>query len=173
MRRPDPRRQFHAQAPLERRLAVAEFKQERGEAVRPERLEVRRRQSPCRGWSLLRRHESGGSRSGGRRPVAANVRPTTFLGREGSAYVGFEASYRSDFSSNASPSIYTNIKGYSLANFRAGFRTDEGFDIFGWVRNAFDEEYFEQLALGPGNTGLIVGQPGDERTWGLTVKGEF
>lgn len=100
-------------------------------------------------------------------------RPTTFLGREGSAYVGFEASYRSDFSSNASPSIYTNIKGYSLANFRAGFRTDEGFDIFGWVRNAFDEEYFEQLALGPGNTGLIVGQPGDERTWGLTVKGEF
>jgi iron complex outermembrane receptor protein len=45
--------------------------------------------------------------------------------------------------------------------------------MFGWVSNAFDEEYFEQLALGPGNTGLIVGQPGDERTWGLTVKGEF
>lgn len=99
-------------------------------------------------------------------------RPVTFLGREGVGYIGVEASYRSDFSSNASPSIYTNIKGYSLANFRAGFRTDEGFDIFGWVRNAFDEEYFEQLALGPGNTGLIVGQPGDERTWGLTLKGE-
>lgn len=99
--------------------------------------------------------------------------PTTLLGREGQAYLGFEGSYRSEFSSNASPSAYTNIEGYALANVRFGFRTPEGFDIYGWVRNALDEEYFEQLAVGPGNTGLIVGQPGDPRTWGVTLRGEF
>jgi len=33
--------------------------------------------------------------------------------------------------------------------------------------------YFEQLAVPSGNTGLIVGQPGDPRTWGLTAKIEF
>lgn len=99
--------------------------------------------------------------------------PVKFLGRDGETYVGFEGSYRSGFSSNPSPSIYTNVKGYTLANFRAGFRTDDGLDVFAWVRNAFDEEYFEQLALGPSSTGLIVGQPGDPRTWGATLKVSF
>ncbi len=95
--------------------------------------------------------------------------PTKFLGKEGEVYLGYDGSYRSDFSSNASPSIYTNVDGYSLSNFRLGFRTESGLNIFGWVRNAFDEDYFEQLFVGPGNTGLIAGLPGDPRTWGGTV----
>jgi len=100
--------------------------------------------------------------------------PASLLGREGEVYLGFDGSYRSDFSSNASPSIYSWIDGYALSNFRAGFRTDDGaFNIYGWVRNAFDVEYFEQLTFGPGNTGLIVGQPGDPRTWGLTISTHF
>ncbi len=99
--------------------------------------------------------------------------PLKLIGQDGEAYIGFEANHRSGFSSNPSPSIYTNVKGYGLANFRAGFRTQDGFDIYGWVRNAFDEEYFEQLALGPSSTGLIVGQPGDPRTWGATLKVAF
>src|SRR3546814_6416533 len=81
--------------------------------------------------------------------------------------------YRSDWSSNPSPSAYTWIEGYSLSNFRAGFRTQNGLDIFGWVRNAFDRNYLEQLSVGPGNTGLITGLPGDPRTWGGTVKASF
>lgn len=99
--------------------------------------------------------------------------PLTVFGREGQTYIGFEGSYRSGFSSNPSPSAYTNVKGYALANFRAGVRTGDGLDLFAWVRNAFDEEYFEQLALGPSNTGLIVGQPGDPRTWGVTLRAAF
>lgn len=35
------------------------------------------------------------------------------------------------------------------------------------------QEYFEQLAVPSGNTGLIVGQPGDERTYGLTIACNF
>jgi len=83
------------------------------------------------------------------------------------------SSYRSDWSSNPTPSIYTQVKGYSLQNFRAGFRTGR-FDVFGWVRNAFDQNYIELLLAGTGgNTGLIAGQVGDPRTFGGTVKFTF
>jgi len=102
----------------------------------------------------------------------ANV-PAKLLGHDGEVYLGFDGYYRSRFSSNPSASAYTFVDGYALSNFRLGFRTAEGFDVFGWVRNAFGVHYFEQLAVQSGNTGLVVGQPGDPRTWGATLKMEF
>ncbi|NML94080.1 TonB-dependent receptor [Novosphingobium olei] len=102
----------------------------------------------------------------------ANV-PAKLFGTDGQAYLGFDGNYRSSFSSNPSPSAYTWIDGYALSNFRLGYRTDNGFDIYGWVRNAFDVNYYEQLAVASGSTGLIVGQPGDPRTWGVTFKASF
>jgi len=102
----------------------------------------------------------------------ANV-PADFLGQSGEFYFGYDGSYRSKFSSNPSPSIYTWVDSYSIANFRAGFRTPNGLNVYGWVRNAFDENYFEFLAVGPSNTGLIAGQPGDPRTWGVTLRAAF
>ncbi|MDF2637856.1 MAG: TonB-dependent receptor [Novosphingobium lindaniclasticum] len=99
--------------------------------------------------------------------------PATLFGKEGEVYFGYDGSYRSNFSSNPSPSAYTWVDGYSLSNFRLGFRAESGFDIYGWVRNAFDQNYFDQLFVGPGNTGLIAGLPGDPRTWGLTVRYGF
>ena len=98
--------------------------------------------------------------------------PTHFLGQDGETYLGYEASYRSTFSSNASRSVYTDVKGYSLHNFRLGFRTEK-LDVFGWVRNAFDQNYYESLAVTPGNTGLISAQLGDPRTFGGTVSFRF
>jgi iron complex outermembrane receptor protein len=99
--------------------------------------------------------------------------PTQAFGKTGGAYFGFDGSYRSKFSSNPSRSIYTDIDGYSIANFRAGFRTDNGWDVYGWVHNAFDEEYFDFLSTQSGSTGLVIGQPGDPRTYGLTVRVAF
>ncbi|MCK0531039.1 TonB-dependent receptor [Sphingobium agri] len=98
--------------------------------------------------------------------------PVTLLAKEGQVYLGVDGNYRSHWNSNASPSRYTEVKGYALTNFRAGFR-GEGFDIFGWVRNAFDVNYIENLQVAPGNTGLIAGQVGDPRTWGGTLKFSF
>jgi iron complex outermembrane receptor protein len=98
--------------------------------------------------------------------------PLTLLAAEGQLYVGFDGNYRSGFSSNPSPSIYTNIEGYALSNYRVGFRADN-FDIYGWVRNVFDVNYFELLQVAPGNVGLIAGQPGDPRTAGATIKFSF
>ena len=65
------------------------------------------------------------------------------------------------------------VDGYALINLRAGFRADNGLQVFGWVRNVFDKDYFEQLQVPGGNTGLIVGTPGDPRTYGLTVQHVF
>jgi iron complex outermembrane receptor protein len=98
--------------------------------------------------------------------------PLTLFGKDGELFGGVDVSYRSKFSSNPTPSIYTWIDGYTLTNFRAGFRGD-GFSIYGWVRNAFDAEYFDQLLVAPANTGLIAGIPGDPRTWGGTVRFDF
>ncbi|MBX7482148.1 TonB-dependent receptor [Qipengyuania qiaonensis] len=99
--------------------------------------------------------------------------PAVIFGASGEVYLGYDGSYRSGFSSNPSPSIYTNVDGYSLSNFRLGFRSDSGFNLFAWARNAFDEEYFEQLQVPSGNTGLIVGNPGDPATYGVTAAYRF
>lgn len=96
----------------------------------------------------------------------------TLLDNDGEIYVGVDGNYRSHWNSNASPSRYTEVKGYALTNFRAGFRTEK-FDVFGWVRNAFDVNYIDLLQVAPGNVGLIAGNPGDPRTWGGTVKLKF
>lgn len=91
---------------------------------------------------------------------------------EGEVYLGYDGSWRSRFSSNPSPSAYTWIDAYSLSNFRLGYRKGK-VNAFAWVRNAFDKRYFELLSVQSGNTGLIVGQPGDPRTWGFTISGSF
>ncbi|RDV02631.1 TonB-dependent receptor [Sphingorhabdus pulchriflava] len=98
--------------------------------------------------------------------------PLTLFATEGQLYVGFDGNYRSGFSSNPSPSIYTNIEGYALSNYRVGFRSDN-FEIYGWVRNVFDVNYFELLQVAPSNVGLVAGQLGDPRTVGATVKLSF
>ncbi|MFW2829594.1 TonB-dependent receptor [Sphingomonas sp. ID0503] len=99
--------------------------------------------------------------------------PTSLLSTQGQFYIGWDGSYRSKFSSNASRSIYTDVNGYSLNNLRIGYRNDEGLNVFGWVRNILDKNYFEQLATTPGNTGLIAGQIGDPRTYGVTISAKF
>ena len=103
--------------------------------------------------------------------------PVTLLGKAGQVYLGVDGNYRSDWSSNASPSAYTQVDGYALTNFRLGFRAGAsgsgGIDVYAWVRNAFDVHYFDQLAVASGNTGLIVGNIGDPRTFGGTIKLTF
>lgn len=99
--------------------------------------------------------------------------PVSLLGKDGELYAGVDGNTRTAFSSNPSPSAYTWVPGYTLTNLRLGFRTAGGLNIYGWVRNAFGVDYFEQLAVPSGNTGLIVGSPGDPRTWGGTIKIEF
>lgn len=99
--------------------------------------------------------------------------PLQLFNQAGGAYFAFDGTYRSEFSSNPSRSAYTDIDGYSIENFRLGYRSDRGWDVYAWARNAFDEEYFDFLGTQSGSTGMIYGQPGDPRTYGLTLKASF
>ncbi len=98
---------------------------------------------------------------------------TRLLGADGRVFLGIDGNYRTRFSSNPSRSIYTDIAGYGLVNARLGFRGGEGWNASAWVRNALDAEYYDVLATQSGNTGLVVGQPGDPRTFGVTVARSF
>lgn len=100
--------------------------------------------------------------------------PVRAAGGDFEVYVGYDGSYRSKFSSNPSRSLYTDIDGYALSNFRLGVRDDAAkLNVFGWVRNAFDKKYFDLLSVQSGSTGLIVGQPADPRTYGVTISKAF
>jgi len=98
------------------------------------------------------------------------ARDARLSGRQGQVFGAFDASYRSSFSSSASASRYLVVAGYSLLNARVGFRTPNGWTLSFWARNLLNEDYFDLLSPAPGNSGLYVGQPGDPRTFGLTLR---
>ena len=88
----------------------------------------------------------------------------------GDFFAALDASYRSSFSSSASASRYLVVDSYSLLNARVGFRWTDGWTVSLWSRNLLDKDYFELLSAAPGNTGLYVGQPGEGRTVGVTLR---
>ncbi len=94
----------------------------------------------------------------------------TVFGRSGRLFAAVDTSYRSWFSSSATFSRYLIVDGYSLVNGRVGFQAANGWAVTLWSRNLLDRNYFEVLTAAPGNTGLFVGQPGDPRTIGLSVR---
>jgi iron complex outermembrane recepter protein len=101
------------------------------------------------------------------------VQPTTVFRRDGQLFGAFETSYRSSFSSSASASKYLVVDGYTLVNARVGFRAAEGWTVSLWTRNLLDTQYYDLLSAVPGNSGLYVGQPGDSRTFGITLRLAF
>ena len=62
------------------------------------------------------------------------------------------------------------VAGYALLNARVGVRWADSWTFFVWSRNLLDKNYYELLTAAPGNTGLFVGQPGDGRTVGVTLR---
>ncbi len=98
------------------------------------------------------------------------VNPARILGRSGDLFAAYDGSYRSSFSSSPSASKYLFVDGYVLANLRAGFRAANGWTVFVWSRNLLSRDYYELLSAQPGNSGLFVGQPGDPRTFGVTLR---
>jgi iron complex outermembrane receptor protein len=89
---------------------------------------------------------------------------------EDTAYVGIDASYRSSTYSDASDSKYLVIKGYSLINLRAGLIMSGGWEFSAWLKNLFDQHYFQYMSAQPGNSGAVFALPGDPRTFGVTAR---
>jgi iron complex outermembrane receptor protein len=101
------------------------------------------------------------------------VHQGTLLSRSGQFFAALDESYRSSFSSSATYSRYLVVDGYGLLNARVGFRWADGWAISVWSRNLLNKDYFDLLTAAPGNTGLYVGQPGDPRTVGVTLRMSF
>lgn len=99
--------------------------------------------------------------------------PAAWFGVPGEAFFGTDLSYRSTYNSDASVSQYTEIEGYPLVSLRAGYRADNGWEAFVWVRNAFDEDYLQFVSVQAGNSGLVIGNPGDPRTVGFTLRARY
>ncbi len=106
--------------------------------------------------------------AGGERRARAGL-----LGLNGEVALGADLSYRSSYYSDASASRYLEIEGYALLNLRLSFRADNGWEAVVWAKNALDQDYMSFLSVQSGNSGLIIGQPGDPRTVGLTLRNRF
>jgi iron complex outermembrane recepter protein len=101
------------------------------------------------------------------------VHQGSLLGKPGEFFAAADASYRSSFSSSATYSKYLVVPAYGLVNARVGFRAKDNWTVFAWSRNLLNEKYYELLTAAPGSSGLLVGQPGDPRTFGLTLRRSF
>lgn len=99
--------------------------------------------------------------------------PVTLFDSPSEAYLGFDYSYRSSVN-NGGYSAATVLPPLHLANARLGIRaSNRRLDLSVWVKNLFDKQYFSDIAVGTGNTGLLTGQLGDERTFGVTARFHF
>jgi len=66
-------------------------------------------------------------------------------------------------------------EGYGLLGFRAGFDMDidgQWWSVSAWIKNATDEEFFTEI-LTSGSAGVVSGQVGSPRMYGITIKSDF
>jgi outer membrane receptor protein involved in Fe transport len=70
----------------------------------------------------------------------------------------------------SSASRFTYIDSYSVTNATVGYRFTKGWEVDVFARNLFEEQYITALTIQIGNSGLILGQPGEPRTVGLTFR---
>jgi iron complex outermembrane receptor protein len=96
--------------------------------------------------------------------------PVAALGEGGAVILHLDASSRSGFNGDPSLSRYTYIRGYTVTNGSIGVRLGSGLEVAVFARNLFDSDYIQNLTIQAGNSGLILGNPGDPRTFGLTLR---
>ena len=77
---------------------------------------------------------------------------------------------RSRYNADTSNSQYTWIDGYSVADLSLGYRFQSRWELRVFAHNLFDRNYVTALTVQSGNSGLILGQAGDPRVVGLTVR---
>jgi iron complex outermembrane receptor protein len=97
--------------------------------------------------------------------------PVNIGAREVSIYLGADYTYRSSVYSAATDSIYSKLADLQLLNLRLGVRdATNKLDLYFWAKNVTNHFYFTFVGGGLGNTGALDGQPGDPRTYGVTLR---
>lgn len=77
---------------------------------------------------------------------------------------------RSRYNADTTNSRYTRIGGYGVVNVSAGYRFNSGWEMRVFARNLLDKNYVTALTVQSGNSGLILGQAGDPRIVGVTIR---
>jgi len=95
--------------------------------------------------------------------------PVALLDAAGQIYLHGEYSYRSKMYGDPSDSRYTLMPGYNLLNTSLGLR-DGRWDLAVWVRNLTNEHYLVNVTVQAGNSGLVLGTPGDPRMAGVSLR---
>jgi len=88
----------------------------------------------------------------------------------GEVFLRVDANTRTKVAGDATGSAYTMIGGYALVNASIGLRADKGWELVLFARNLFDRDYLQNVTVQAGNSGLIVGSPGDARLLGVTLR---
>ncbi|MGZ3276637.1 MAG: TonB-dependent receptor [Caulobacteraceae bacterium] len=91
----------------------------------------------------------------------------------GEAYLHAEVAYRGDMYGDPADSRYTLLKGYAVVNMSLGLRVAKTWDAFLWARNLTQTNYMQNVTVQAGNSGLVVGTPGDPAAYGVTAKARF
>ncbi len=92
---------------------------------------------------------------------------------DGDVYAGIDGNFRSSYYADAATSDYLKIKAYEVFNLRVGYKASRNWEAFVYVRNLFDRHYLQNLTVQTGNSGLISGTPGDQRTVGVTLRASY
>jgi iron complex outermembrane recepter protein len=87
----------------------------------------------------------------------------------GEAYLHTELTVRTSVYGDPSDSRYAIIGGYTLVNASLGFRA-ANWEASIWARNLFNANYLQNVTIQAGNSGLVVGTPGDPQTFGATLR---
>jgi len=89
-------------------------------------------------------------------------------------YATAQYGYKSGFYGYIDDSSYSWVKPVGLTDARIGTTIDQGrFDLSVWVRNAFDQRYFNLLVPAATGSGGYFAGIGDPRTFGVTLAGQF
>ena len=102
--------------------------------------------------------------------AAEYFHPVVLAGLAGDAYLRAEVSARSQVYGEPTDSRFGIIDGYGLVNVVVGLRQQGPWDLSLWVRNLFADDYMQNVTAQAGNSGLVLGTPGDPRTYGLTLR---
>jgi iron complex outermembrane recepter protein len=82
-------------------------------------------------------------------------------------------SVRSGYNSDTATSQYTYIGGFGILNASVGLRFNDNWEVAVFARNLLDKNYVSALTVQAGNSGLILGQAGDPRLVGMTLRARF
>ena len=97
------------------------------------------------------------------------VAPLALGHRSGDLFLRADASAKTKIFGDATDSAYTVVDGYTRVNASIGYRTPH-WELAVFARNLRGENYMQNLTVQAGNSGLIVGTPGDPRMFGITLR---